>query len=279
MERNGHRTIGAIAGRMIIITAVIAAAVSAKSLWNDNSELFLDKKPQAGDPVKIVFDDKIIVKYKNASKGLKSKSTAPLGAASPIISFLPQVDFNENATYTHEGQSQSQGEMKGTITATVTAVLGNKNLSIAGTHTIIVNGETETVNVTGTVSPKSVRKGGVVSSTDIMNPTITYSGIAIGNRQLFAASDIVTVTNVTMKTNIQRTNFQAPGFVTNIVPTVSAAGVTTYRTNIVATNVMREIAVTNVATNQEIKLDIEKNKKQKLIVDYLNKMIDVLFRY
>ena len=264
----------------IATTALLLAAVSlqAKSLWNDDAEGFLDKKLKAGDPVKIVFDDKIIVKYRNQSKGVKSKSTAPLGAASPIISFLPQVDFNESATYTHEGQSQSSGEFKGSITAAVTGILPNKGITLAGTHTMIVNGETETVNITGTVSPKSIKKGSIVNSTDLMNPTITYSGIAIGNRGLFAPNEIVTVTNTIVKTNVGVTNVLTPGFVTNIVPSVSGWR-TILTTNIVAANILVARPVTNITSTQEVKLDVEKNKKQKLIVDYLNKMLDVLFRY
>lgn len=262
----------------IVLLAIAVVTLQAKSLWNDDAEGFLDKKLKAGDPVKIVFDDKIIIKYRNQSKGVKSKSTAPLGAASPIISFLPQVDFNESTSYTHEGQSQSSGEFKGSITAAVTGILPNKSITVAGTHTMIVNGETETVNITGTVSPKSIKKGGIVNSTDIMNPTITYSGIAIGNRGLFDPKDIVMVTNTTVKTNVAVTNISVPGFITNITAS-TAGGRTVMITNIIATNVLSARAVTNWITNTEVKLDVEKNKKQKLIVDYLNKMLDILFRY
>ena len=64
-------------------------------------------------------------------------------------------------------QARNDNLFSGTVTATVTAVLPNGNLVVAGEKQIGVNGEVDTLRFSGVVNPLTIQPGNTVSSTQV----------------------------------------------------------------------------------------------------------------
>jgi flagellar L-ring protein FlgH len=74
------------------------------------------------------------------------------------------------------GRTQRASRLLTTLTVTVQEVLAGGQLRVAGTQSITVNEELQTVTLEGLVRPADVSDGNVVQSTRIAEARITYVG-------------------------------------------------------------------------------------------------------
>lgn len=188
---------------LIFTTAFIA--IYAKSLWVDSGELFLDKKPlKIGDPVTIVFNHNTIIKYKAQSKQSATSKLMPSTSQSPMLSFLPALDYGSDMNYDKNLATANDGKLQGVITVAVTEVRDG-NLVVGGAHTLIINGEEENISITAVASPKLIRKGIMIYSTDLINPVITYKGLAVSKGNKYTRDNVTMTTDETGKLNVEFT--------------------------------------------------------------------------
>ncbi len=92
--------------------------------------------------------------------------------------FVP--DFGLSADFSKDiegsGRHIREGRLTARMAATVTQVRPNGDLEIAGEREIEVNGETETLVLSGVVRPVDIGPGNVVFSTNIAEAKIAYKG-------------------------------------------------------------------------------------------------------
>ncbi len=182
---------------VVVLISTFVLFIDAKSLWVDSAELFLDRKPmKEGDPITILFNNNTIVKYKAQSEGSGNSSLTPPKSTSPAMSFLPDIDFSSEHSYTKNVDTSSDGTIEGSITAQVLSVTNN-NLLIGGQHTIIVNGESENISITALASPKRIKKGSLIYSTDLINPVIVYRGLTVSRGTNYTEENVTIGTNET----------------------------------------------------------------------------------
>ncbi len=74
------------------------------------------------------------------------------------------------------GTTSSSGNLQGTITATVTELQDNGLLRIEGERTINVNGESQTVSLTGLVRPEDITSNNTIYSYLVADAEISYEG-------------------------------------------------------------------------------------------------------
>jgi flagellar L-ring protein precursor FlgH len=80
-------------------------------------------------------------------------------------------------TFAGKGGTESENNFSGTITATVVDVLPNGHLVLYGEKQMGLNENVEVLKFSGTVDPRSIRTGNVISSTQVANARIASGSL------------------------------------------------------------------------------------------------------
>jgi flagellar L-ring protein precursor FlgH len=86
------------------------------------------------------------------------------------------VGADSSNAFSGKGGTSSANTFTGSITATVVQVLPNGHLVVAGEKQIGVNENVDVLRFTGTVDPRAVQPGSVVSSAAVANTRIESKG-------------------------------------------------------------------------------------------------------
>ncbi len=86
------------------------------------------------------------------------------------------VGADSSNAFSGKGGTSSANTFTGSITATVVQVLPNGHLVVAGEKQIGVNENVDVLRFTGTVDPRAVQPGSVVSSAQVANTRIESKG-------------------------------------------------------------------------------------------------------
>jgi len=145
--------------------------------------MFEDRRArQIGDLLTINIVEKTSANKAGTSSGNKSGS-ASFGLPGVIQSKLGANVAAEGSTKFSDGDNQSASNaFTGTIGVTVTEVLSNGNLIVAGEKQVAMAGEkqvamnkgTEFIRFSGMVSPDTIQNGNVVSSTVVADARVEY---------------------------------------------------------------------------------------------------------
>jgi flagellar L-ring protein precursor FlgH len=94
------------------------------------------------------------------------------------VSSLGKLSLNTstNNDFAGAGGTESANRFSGTISTTVVDVLPNGHLVLAGDKQIGVNQNVDVLRFSGTVDPRAIQAGGLVSSTQVANARIESRG-------------------------------------------------------------------------------------------------------
>lgn len=135
---------------------------------------------QVGDTVTVQIVENVTASQKststvNRTSSVDSAITAlPLQTAPGLGKF--DVGASTNNNFSGKGGTESANTFTGSITATVIEVLPNGHLVVAGEKQIGVNQNVDVLRFSGTVDPRLVQPGSVVSSTQVANVRIESKG-------------------------------------------------------------------------------------------------------
>ena len=143
--------------------------------------LFEDHRARlVGDTITVQIVEKVSATQKSTSSIDKS------GELSAGITALPLFKSNSFArasaagsssnTFSGKGSTENSNDFSGTITATVTGVLPNGHLLIAGEKQIGVNHNVDVLRFSGQVDPRAIQPGNSVASAQIANVRIEHRG-------------------------------------------------------------------------------------------------------
>ena len=143
--------------------------------------LFEDYRARlVGDSITVQIVEKVSASQSSTSSIDKSGKVSASVSALP---FLAPNSFNRASaagsssnTFDGKGSTQSSNDFSGTITATVTAVLPNGYLVIAGEKQIGVNHNVDVLRFSGQVDPRFIQQGNVVASAQVANVRIEQRG-------------------------------------------------------------------------------------------------------
>lgn len=123
------------------------------------------------------------VNAKQSSSSNVDRSTA-LNASLTALPFLGTSLNSQLGTGVKSGQNfagkggtQSENNFSGTITATVVEILPNGHLVLYGEKQMGLNENVEVLKFSGTVDPRSIRTGNVVSSAQVANARIASGSL------------------------------------------------------------------------------------------------------
>lgn len=136
---------------------------------------------------RMVGDNVTVSIVENITATQKSSSTVDrAGNLSAGISALPFVSstttdktnlaMKSDNVFTGSGNTESANTFTGSITTTVIDVLPNGHLLISGEKQIGVNQNVDVLRFSGTVDPRLLRPGSVISSTQVANVRVESRG-------------------------------------------------------------------------------------------------------
>ncbi len=136
---------------------------------------------------RLVGDIVTIQIVENISASQKSTSTVDRSSkASGSITALPLISGNlsgkstlgagSDNSFSGKGGTESTNTFTGAITATVVDVLPNGHLVVAGEKQIGVNQNVDVLRFSGTVDPRALQPGSIISSTQVSNVRIESRG-------------------------------------------------------------------------------------------------------
>ena len=143
--------------------------------------LFEDHRARlVGDTITVQIVEKVSASQKSTSSIDKS------GKLSAGVTALPGISSNSfgrasaagssSNSFEGKGSTENSNDFSGTITATVTGVLPNGHLLIAGEKQIGVNHNVDVLRFSGQVDPRAIQPGNSVPSAQIANVRIEHSG-------------------------------------------------------------------------------------------------------
>ena len=162
---------------------IVAPVVSNGAIFQPTQyrPLFEDHRARlVGDSLTVQIIEKVSASQKSTSSIDKS------GKLTAGITALPLLSANSFArasaagsssnTFEGKGSTENTNDFSGTITATVTGVLPNGHLLIAGEKQIGVNHNVDVLRFSGQVDPRAIQSGNVVASAQIANVRIEHRG-------------------------------------------------------------------------------------------------------
>ncbi|WP_302173454.1 flagellar basal body L-ring protein FlgH [uncultured Hydrogenophaga sp.] len=129
-----------------------------------------------GDTITIQITERVTASQ-NSSASIDRSANASAGvSAFPLLSAATlgklDVGAQSNNQFEGEGKSEANNTFNGSITATVQEVLPNGHLVVVGEKQIGVNANVDVMRFSGTVDPRTIRPGNVVTSTQVANARI-----------------------------------------------------------------------------------------------------------
>lgn len=137
--------------------------------------MFEDRRARhIGDVLTISIVEKTAAVKAGASSGNKSGSVS-FGAPGLLQGKLGGTVAANSANKFADGDNQSASNtFSGTIGVTVTEVLANGNLIVAGEKQIAMNKGVEFIRFSGMINPDTIQSGNMVSSTVVADARVEY---------------------------------------------------------------------------------------------------------
>ncbi|CAG1017634.1 hypothetical protein BURC_02303 [Burkholderiaceae bacterium] len=163
--------------------AVAAPVVNNGAIFQASQyrPLFEDHRARlVGDTLTVRIVEKVSASQKSTS------SVDKTGQISAAVTALPGIAPNSfgrataagssSNSFEGKGSTENTNDFSGTITATVTGVLANGHLLIAGEKQIGVNHNVDVLRFSGQVDPRAIQPGNSVPSAAIANVRIEHRG-------------------------------------------------------------------------------------------------------
>lgn len=152
-------------------------------------------QPLYGDRKAYRVGDVITIELEERTQSSNSSSTdmtrnTNVDIANPEIGGRSPVDLsvamNSNRGFSGDATADQSNSLQGAITATIHEVYPNGNLLVRGEKWLTLNQGSEYVRVSGIVRPEDIRPDNTISSMQMADSRLTYSGtgdLANNNRQ------------------------------------------------------------------------------------------------
>ncbi len=173
----------------LCLMMVIVNAATANSLWLGGNDLYSSQNSREyrpGDIITIVISEESNAQSKATTSTQKDSTTeVKTGPDIPIVKNLVK-NFVGKSEVTNEfdgqGTTTRSGKLTGTITATVLEVLGNGNLLVEGSRSIVVNRETQIMKVRGVARPRDIDGNNTINSKLLADAQIKFDGRGVVGR-------------------------------------------------------------------------------------------------
>lgn len=181
-ERSGNRRffLGLQCTTWLVLLAALPLAAS--SLWSEGAgSLYITPQRtwQVGDLITVIIVEQAQA-TQTAGTETQKKSGMGVGVELPLEVLEPlgsaKADIEGGDRLRSTGRTVRGGTLRATLTAEVKALGESGNLRIEGRQTIVVNGETQEIVLSGLVRPEDIYSDNSVLSTSLAEAQIAYQG-------------------------------------------------------------------------------------------------------
>ncbi len=250
-------------GVRIVFLLLFAAALGtgAESLWSPGFKGYLSggRGPAVGDVLVIQIDASSSLSFTSSSNDAKNLTLEFTGGDSGnLFSFLPQV----RTTGSRSTTGRDVLSLKTEIPAVVNAVNPDGTVQVQGSRTVSIEGKNESVTVSGTVSPGLVDQKGSVAFSRLANSRLVYTTFLTAGQNVLSPADVRQIL-----APAPAPSAAAPGAPAGGAP--AAAGAPAAPGQAAAAQPAAPAAAPGLA--------ITDARKRQLLLQYLNRLIDVIF--
>jgi flagellar basal body L-ring protein FlgH len=255
----------------LLLLAVAAAAAGAESLWSPGFKGYLSggRGPAVGDVVVIQIDASSSLSFTSSSNDAKNLTLEFSGGDSGnLFSFLPQV----RTTGSRSAAGRDVLNLRTQIPAVVTNVNPDGTAQVQGSRNVIVEGKDESVTVSGTVSPALIDQKGSVAFSRLANSRLIYRTFLTSSQDVLTPADIRQVLATAPAA-------AAPGAPAAAAPGAPGAAVPPPGAAAPAPGAApgQAAAAQPAQPAAAPGLALTDAKKRQLLLQYLNRLIDVVF--
>ncbi len=251
----------------------LTVGVGAQSLWSPGFTGYLSgtSSLQVGDLVSVTIDTNTKLSYTSSNvsdRTLTLEFTG--GAAGNPLSFLPPGTSSEKSNL--KGGEEIKLSTK--LVARVQQIDSGGHALIQGSRTLEVNGRAEMVSVTGWIDPAMMTDGKSVGFNELADSKLVYSSTLIQNQPVLTQSDIqqALAQSTGSATTAPQAGAASPPLGTSAAPRPAAVTPPPPSGAVAPTPAATQGAGTTAAGPQ-----ITDAKKRQLLLEYLNKMLDLIF--
>ncbi|MSR75875.1 MAG: flagellar basal body L-ring protein FlgH [Planctomycetes bacterium] len=170
--------------KMIAALTLLAATLSAQSLWNATRPmppLTSDAiARQVGDLLTVMISEKQTIKNKEqvdyGKAGSLNAALTSFDVLPGMFGTLPGLSAEHAREFSGNGQYDKEGSFQTRLAVVVIDVQPNGNLIIEGRRQVLMDKEKKTVRITGVVRPFDISGANSVMSENIANASIVYEG-------------------------------------------------------------------------------------------------------
>jgi flagellar basal body L-ring protein FlgH len=263
------------AARFIMPFLLLAVVLPAggESLWSPDFKGYLSgsKGLAVGDSLVVQIDASSSLSFSassNDSKNLTLEFTG--GDSGNIFSFLPQV--RTGGSQTTAGKDSLS--LKTQIPVVVTAVNPDGTAQVQGSRTVAIQGKSESITVTGAISPGLLDQKGSINFSKLANARLTYTTFLSSPKDVLSPADLqrlLTPAPAAAAAAGTAPAAGATGAAAPASPAAPAAGAAAGAAP--ATGAPTAGAAPSVQPG----LTIPDARKKELLLLYLNRLIDVVF--
>ncbi len=161
------------------------AAVAQDLRENVNRSLFADQKAnRVGDAVMIYVVESSSASNDAKTNASRSSDISLSGSGQVNSKSLPSgtLSLGTQNSFKGEGSTASNGNVRAQISARVDSVLPNGTLHVEGSRSIVINGETQLIRISGIVRPSDIQPDNSVYSYNISDASIVFEGSGLVSR-------------------------------------------------------------------------------------------------
>jgi flagellar L-ring protein FlgH len=155
---------------------------TAADLMAQPVSLFADARAsRPGDALTVVIEENASATNRTSTTTEKSNElgiSSAIPGAGNLLDFIPLHSLDSEFDNQFEGRASTSrsANVRARITVNVVALKPNGDLIIEGVRTIKINGETEAIYLSGSISPSMVRTDNTVRSSSIADLQVEYTG-------------------------------------------------------------------------------------------------------
>lgn len=173
---------GTAAAALLLGLACLAPVAQAQSLFDESrfQALTADRRAlRVGDTLTVLVFETASASQSADTVTEKNGGVNLAAGVTGTTNRNVGVRVSTGDEFTGKGRIQRSGRLAAQITVTVSEVLDNGDLRIGGQQQIVVNGETQLLQLAGRVRPVDITEGNTVASTRLADASITYVGDGI----------------------------------------------------------------------------------------------------
>ena len=161
----------------LVSLCVQHAHATGGSLWSANSRALITDRRAArpGDIITIVVVQKSAASHQAAHETEKSLNASG-GPGGGVLGFFPELSVKADRGTSGSGTTTQTTSLVDRISGIVTAVTAQGNLQIQATRRVKLNKDELVLTMTGVVRPDDVSPDNVVSSTQVADCRMEWSG-------------------------------------------------------------------------------------------------------